>query len=31
MTGGDTIIEIRNLNVFYGDFPALRGITLDIP
>jgi len=30
-TATSAIIEIRDLHVFYGEYQALRGITLDIP
>ncbi|MEX0874981.1 MAG: phosphate ABC transporter ATP-binding protein PstB [Actinomycetota bacterium] len=26
----EAVFEVRGLSVFYGDFPALRGVTLDI-
>ncbi|ACV47904.1 MULTISPECIES: phosphate ABC transporter ATP-binding protein PstB [Halomicrobium] len=29
--GRDTVIEARDLNVFYGDVQALQGITMSIP
>src|SRR5437773_1475562 len=28
---GNTIIEIRDLNVYYGNFHAVGGVTFDVP
>ena len=31
MTNGNTLLNVEDLNVYYGDFRALKGISMDIP